>query len=99
MGERFELERFLKDQIAAGTFPGASYLVSEGGRVLAEDAFGMAVFLPERLPASTPTLYDLASPPKPLSTAPPVLQLHSEGGAGLEMPLSPLLPRWRGAPP
>jgi len=98
MGERFELERFLKDQIAAGTFPGASYLVSEGGRVLAEDAFGMAVLLPERLPASTSTLYDLASLTKPLSTALLALQLQSEGQLNLEMPLSRMLPGWRTAP-
>src|SRR5260221_5713237 len=93
MGERFELERFLKDQIAAGTFPGASYLVSEGGRVLAEDAFGMAVLLPGRLPASTSALYHLASLPKPPSTALLAVHLHSEGGARPGVPLLRLLPR------
>jgi len=39
---------FLEAHVAAGDFPGASYLVAAGDRVLAEGAVGLAVAEPER---------------------------------------------------
>ena len=63
------IEEYLRARIEAGDFPGASYLVAEGDRILAEGALGLAVQRPERIPATTTTLYDLASLTKPLAGA------------------------------
>ncbi len=98
MGDRSDLEGFLDARIAAGDFPGASYLVSDGGRVVAEGALGKAVMVPEKIAATPATLYDLASLTKPLATALLAVQLQAEGRLSLDAPLARSLPAWRDAP-
>jgi serine-type D-Ala-D-Ala carboxypeptidase len=89
------LDDFLAAHVVAGTFPGASYLVSEGDRVLAEGAVGDAVREPEVIGATTATLYDLASLTKPLATALCALRLAALGRLRLEDRLGRHLPEWR----
>ena len=88
------IERFLADRIAAGFFPGASYLVAAGDRVLAEGALGRAVVEPREIAARPETLYDLASLSKPLSTGLLAVLLQRDGLLSLEDPLARQLPRW-----
>jgi CubicO group peptidase (beta-lactamase class C family) len=59
---------FLAERIAAGDFPSAVYTVASGGRVVFADALGSAVRVPEEIPATINTIYDLASLTKPLIT-------------------------------
>ncbi|HVG18521.1 MAG TPA: serine hydrolase domain-containing protein, partial [Blastocatellia bacterium] len=61
--------RYLQSQIARGAFPGAQYVIGEGRKVIEEDALGLAVVEPERIPATVDTIYDLASLTKPLVTS------------------------------
>ena len=89
------LESFLREQIAAGHFPGAAYLIGEQQRVIAEGAVGDAVVQPQRLPARLGTIYDLASLTKPLATALVAVRLQGEGVLGLEDRLDRHLPEWR----
>ncbi len=91
------IREFLAAHIAIGDFPGASYLVAEGRRVLAEGALGHAVLVPETIPARAETLYDLASLTKPLSCALLAVLLESEGRIRLEDALPTHLPEWAGA--
>lgn len=88
------IEEFLRARIAAGDFPGASYLVAEGDRSLAEGALGLAVSQPRSIPVARDTLYDLASLTKPLAGALVALRLESEGRLRLDDPLARHLPRW-----
>jgi CubicO group peptidase (beta-lactamase class C family) len=90
------IETFLRDRITAGDFPGASYLVADGGTILAEGALGRAVVEPEIIPAGLATLYDLASLTKPLSTALLAALLRAEGALRLEDCLAQHLPEWSG---
>ncbi len=92
------MKELLASHVAAGDFPGASYLLAEGDRVLAEGAIGDAVSTPERIPATPATLYDLASLTKPLSTALLAAQLQSEGRLRFDDPLARFLPGWGEAP-
>lgn len=62
------LERFLEEEIAEGSFPGASALVASADEVLAEDVAGDACVEPTREAVTPATLFDLASLTKPLST-------------------------------
>jgi serine-type D-Ala-D-Ala carboxypeptidase len=62
------LSEFLSERIESGDFPSASYLVAEKGEIVFQDALGMAVVEPEHIPATTDTIYDLASLTKPLVT-------------------------------
>lgn len=70
---------FVRDRIAEGIFPGASYLVTEGERVIAEGAVGHAAVLPGPIPATPATLYDLASLTKPLAAGLLAVLLERDG--------------------
>ena len=61
-----ELSTFLQSRIEAKDYPSAVYLVAEKGAVVFTDALGFAVVEPERIEASSETIYDLASLTKPL---------------------------------
>jgi CubicO group peptidase (beta-lactamase class C family) len=86
---------FLEAKVRAGMFPGASWLVADAGRVVAEGALGDAVTEPERIPAGLSTLYDLASLTKPLATALVAVRLQASGRLRLDDPVAAHLPEWR----
>jgi CubicO group peptidase (beta-lactamase class C family) len=88
------IERFLTDRIAARFFPGASYLVAAGDRILAEGALGRAVVEPQEIAARRETLYDLASLSKPLATGLLAVLLQRDGLLSLDDPLARHLPSW-----
>ncbi|HEU4403427.1 MAG TPA: serine hydrolase [Candidatus Polarisedimenticolia bacterium] len=88
------VDQYLEARIAAGDFPGASYLIAEGDRVLAEAALGHAVLQPERIPAALGTIYDLASLTKPLACALLAAILEAEGGLRFDDRLSRHLRGW-----
>ena len=88
------IDDFLRGQARAGVFPGASYLVMEEDRVLAEGAIGAAVVEPEAVPATRATLYDLASLTKPLATALIAVRLASGGRLRLDDRLADRLEGW-----
>ncbi|HXH28353.1 MAG TPA: serine hydrolase [Candidatus Polarisedimenticolia bacterium] len=88
------IDDFLADRIAAGDFPGASYLVGERSGVVAEGALGRSAVEPESHDATPQTLYDLASLSKPLATALLASHLQGKGVLRLEDPLSRHLPAW-----
>jgi CubicO group peptidase (beta-lactamase class C family) len=63
-----EIEKYLANCVENRLFPSASYLVAKGEAILAEGALGFAVLKPEKIEATTGTIYDLASLTKPLVT-------------------------------
>ncbi len=67
------LDDYLRREIEAGSFPGASYATSR-----ARNALGLAVAVPLRIPAATGTIYDCASITKPLITTTLILQAVAE---------------------
>jgi len=73
------VEEFLLREIEVGSFPGASYVCD--GR---EGAFGLAVAVVLRIPATVGTLYDCASITKPLITGTLLLQAVAEGRIALD---------------
>ncbi len=88
------IDHFLRAHAEAGVFPGASYLVAEGDRVIAEGAVGDAVREPEVLPATRDTLYDLASLTKPLATALIAVRLAAAGRLRLDDRLGDRIDGW-----
>jgi serine-type D-Ala-D-Ala carboxypeptidase len=79
-----ELDRFLRAEIDAGSFPSASYAIGTAEGIVREGALGNAVAVPLRIPATTDTIYDCASITKPLVTGTLVLQAVAEGRIGLD---------------
>ncbi len=63
-----KISKFLKSRVDAGDFPSAVYLVAEKGEIVFQDAVGYSVVKPERIAATTETIYDLASLTKVLVT-------------------------------
>jgi CubicO group peptidase (beta-lactamase class C family) len=63
-----EISNFLQERIEARDFPSAVYLVAERGEIIFQDALGYAVVEPEKIVATTDTIYDLASLTKVLVT-------------------------------
>jgi CubicO group peptidase (beta-lactamase class C family) len=88
------LRDYLRAHVETGDFPGASYVVAEDGRILAEGALGSAVLRPARIAASISTLYDLASLTKPLAGALLAARLSSAGRLSCDDPLSRHLSEW-----
>ena len=70
---------FLESEIERGSIPGAQYLIGEELQVIAEDALGLAVIEPERIPATIGTIYDFASLTKPRFTALLVVKFAERG--------------------
>lgn len=62
------ISQFLLDRINAGDFPSAVYLVAEKGEIVLHEGLGHAVVKPEKIEATTDTIYDLASLTKVLVT-------------------------------
>jgi serine-type D-Ala-D-Ala carboxypeptidase len=63
-----QISQFLSQQIEAGDFPSAVYLVAEQGKAVFADAIGYAVRTEQQIAATVGTVYDLASLTKPLVT-------------------------------
>lgn len=82
------ISNFLESEIAHGSIPGGQYLVGENRRIVAEDALGLAVLEPERIPATLDTIYDCASLTKPLVTALLVARAADRGVLDLNAPLA-----------
>ena len=87
------VERFLHEEIEAGSFPGGVALVGDRDVVLLEAALGAACVEPERGNAAADTLYDLASLTKPLCAG----ALAARAGGGLPLDATPgrYLPAWK----
>jgi CubicO group peptidase (beta-lactamase class C family) len=63
-----DISNLLEQQIKAGDFPSAVYLVAEDGAVVFTDALGHSAVEPYRVTNKHDTIYDLASLTKPLVT-------------------------------
>lgn len=82
------ISSYLQSEIERGSLPGAQYVVGEDLNIIAEDALGLAVVEPERIPATLDTIYDLASLTKPLVTAMLVVRLAERGVLDMTAPLA-----------
>ena len=85
---------YLRSEIARGSFPGAQYAVGEDGHIIADDALGLAVVEPERIPTTLDTIYDLASLTKPLVTSLLMVIFAERGALDLNARLGEYLPEF-----
>ncbi len=84
------INAFLAERIAAGDFPSAVYLASEGNHFI-QGALGHAVREPEEHRAALDTIYDLASLTKPLVTGLLTARRLETGALSLDQEVSSLL--------
>ena len=86
-----DLQGLVEEGIAQGLYLGATFRVLRGGETVAEGSVGLAQDDPA-VPASSDTIWDLASLTKPVATATSVLILAEEGRFHLDEELQSLLP-------
>lgn len=82
------ISTYLQSEIERGSFPGAQYAIGEDQLIIAEDALGLAVVEPERVPTTLDTIYDLASLTKPLVTALLIVRFVERGLLDLNAPVA-----------
>lgn len=80
------ISKYLQSEIERGSFPGAQYAIGEDQTIIDEDAMGLAVVEPERVPTTLDTIYDLASLTKPLVTALLIVKFSERGLLDLNAP-------------
>lgn len=85
---------YLASRVEAEEIPSAVWLTGVGESVSDEGAVGWACVEPEKVPATTETIYDLASLTKPLITSPLALILARLEGFDLHGPVRRLLPEF-----
>jgi len=92
-----QISEFLNQQIAAGEFPSATYLVAEKGSAAFADAVGAAVKGDNEIPATLETIYDLASLTKPLVTGLLCARRIESGQLTLDSAIANYLPEFERA--
>ncbi|MDB4934409.1 MAG: hypothetical protein JWP87_1381 [Labilithrix sp.] len=85
--------------IDAGKMPGCVLVVGRHDEVLFEKAYGSRAILPERVPMTLDTVFDLASLTKPLATSTSVMILVERGKVDLKAPASRYVPELATLPP
>ena len=97
MAARFSAARdVLRRAVVERAFPAAVAEVGIATQPLWCEAFGALTFDPDAAPATTETVFDLASLTKVLATTPFVMRDVERGALGLDDPVTTHVPRWRG---
>ena len=97
MAERFSAPRgVIRDAVAHLAFPGAVVEVGNATRSLWSESFGHLTFGATAPPATTETIFDLASLTKVLSTASLLMRAIEHGGIALDDPVAVYIEEWRG---
>jgi CubicO group peptidase (beta-lactamase class C family) len=81
--------------VARGVFPGAVVLVAAQDRVLLHRSYGFRALLPERLPMTADTVFDLSSLTKPIATATAMMLLVRDRKLGLDDAVASVIPSFR----
>lgn len=89
------IDSTVEASIAAGDIPGAVVGIVRGNALLYEKAFGYKALVPEKIPMTIETLFDLASVSKCVSTTISILQLVEQGRVRLVDPVSRYIPGFR----
>ena len=92
------LDEACRRGVAEGAFPGAVVLVGRREQVLCHRAYGHRSLVPERLPMTPDTVFDLSSLTKPLATATAVMLLVRDGRIRLDDPVAAAVPEFGRGP-
>jgi uncharacterized protein YbbC (DUF1343 family) len=86
----------VENAISDGQVPGAVVLVGSRDGVIYRGAFGYRAVVPERIPMTPDTIFDISSLTKPVATATAVMQLAEGGKLVLDRPVVKYWPQFRG---
>ena len=89
-----QVSGILSDACEKRLIPGAVFLAGNGGDVLFRKAYGCAQWIPEEIPMTEDTRFDLASLTKVTATWPCIVRLLEKGELSLDMTLPEMLDDW-----
>jgi CubicO group peptidase (beta-lactamase class C family) len=88
----------IDDVVAEGLrrkrMPGCVVLVGRNGKIVHFKAYGYRELLPNKVPMTTDTVFDLASLTKPIATATSVMTLVEQGKVSLSDPVAKYIPEF-----
>ncbi|HWR59323.1 MAG TPA: serine hydrolase domain-containing protein, partial [Thermodesulfovibrionales bacterium] len=85
----------VEEAIRDGEIPGAVVLIGTRDRIIYRKAFGNRALIPDRVPMTLDTIFDLASLTKVVATTTAVLQLAEKGLLRLEDPVAKYWPEFK----
>jgi serine-type D-Ala-D-Ala carboxypeptidase len=89
--------RVLQEAIVEAVFPAASIAVTCRGKLVALKTFGRFTYEPNSPPATTATVFDLASVSKAVATTSMAMILYERGLIDLEAPVASIVPEFAGS--
>lgn len=89
------LDSVVEEAIRTGKCPGAVVVIGHEGRVIYHKAFGHRALVPEELPMTLDTIFDLASLTKVVATTTAIMQLVEQGKIVLSAPVSDYWPEFK----
>src|SRR5437879_1000251 len=90
------IDEAASDAVASGEIPGVVVLVGRGDNILLHRAYGSRRLLPNPVPMTVDTIFDIASLTKPVGTTLAVMTLVERGLIKLEAPVGRYLKEFRG---
>ncbi len=92
---RFEaIDGAVAEALAEGKLPGCVVAVGRHDTILWKKAYGARAVLPERLPMTLDTVFDVASLTKPIATAASIMILAERGALSIDDPVAKYLPEF-----
>jgi uncharacterized protein YbbC (DUF1343 family) len=88
------IEEVTKREIGAGRIPGAVILIGNQEKVIYRGAFGHRALVPQKLPMTIDTIFDIASLTKVIATTTAAMQLVEKGDLSLEDPVTKYWPEF-----
>jgi len=89
------IPEIMNREIRAGRIPGAVLLIGNQEEILYRKAFGHRALIPNKLPMTVDTIFDLASLTKVIATTTAVMQLVEKSKLSLEDPVSKYWPEFK----
>src|SRR2546426_9346001 len=84
------------EAVNSGEIPGVVVLVGRGDDILLQRAYGSRRLVPNQVPMTLDTIFDIASLTKPMGTTIAVMSLVEHGAISLDAPLGRYLREFRG---
>jgi len=89
-----DVDNAFEEALNQGVFPGAVLLASKDRRIAYERAYGSRASMPEKLPMTVETVFDVASLTKPLATTIAVMLLVQERKIRLDDQITRVIPMY-----
>jgi uncharacterized protein YbbC (DUF1343 family)/CubicO group peptidase (beta-lactamase class C family) len=90
-----QVDAVVEEAIRGRQCPGAVVLIGQAGKVVYRRAFGERALVPDKLPMTVDTIFDLASLTKVIATTTAVMQLVEQGKILLSSPVAAYWPGFK----